>query len=48
MDDICYLENICSTEQPLNPRLANKRDIELNIDGGKHVLACFSTRNYFE
>ena len=33
---------------PLNPRLANKWDIELNIDGGKHVLACFSTRNYFD
>ena len=33
---------------PLNPTFANKRDIELNVDGGKYVLACFSTRNYFE
>ena len=50
MDDICYLENInfAVLNNPLNPRLANKWDIELNIDGGKHVLACFSTRNYFE
>ena len=23
-------------------------DDELNIDGGKHVLACFQTWNYFE
>ena len=28
---------------PLNPKLANKQAIEdeLNIDGGKHILACF-------
>ena len=35
---------------PLSPKLANKKAIEyeFNIDGNKHVLACFQTRNYFE
>jgi len=34
----------------LSPKLANKQAIEdkLNISGGKHVLACFQTRNYFK
>ena len=34
----------------LSPKLANEQAIEdeLNIDGGKHDLACFLTRNYFE
>ena len=42
-DDMCYLENICRTEQPLSPKRADKQAIEdeLNIDGGKRVLACF-------
>ena len=28
---------------PLSPKLAHKQEIDdkLNIDGGKHVLACF-------
>ena len=25
----------------LSPKLADKQDNELNIDGGKYVLACF-------
>ena len=35
---------------PLSPKLADKHAIEdeLNIDGGKHLLACFKARNYFE
>ena len=39
-EDICYLENICSTE---SPKLAIKQATEdkLNIHGGKHILACF-------
>ena len=42
------MENICRTEQ--SPKLADKQAIEdeLNIDGGKHVLACLSKRNYFK
>ena len=33
--DICYLENICGAEQPETCAIEG----ELNIDGGKHVLA---------
>ena len=39
---------------PLSPKLADKKtctiEDKLNIDRGKHVLACFCTRNlaYFE
>ena len=42
-DDICYLENIFSTEQLFIFKLADKQatEDELNIDEGKHVLACF-------
>ena len=41
-DDICYLENIFSTEQLFIFKLVDKPiEGELNIDGGKHVLACF-------
>ena len=35
--DICYLENICGAEQP---SMCTIKD-ELNIDGGKHVIAMF-------
>ena len=36
--DICYLENICGAGQTcINVHIEN----ELNIDGGKHVLAMF-------
>ena len=50
-DDICYLENTLQnwTTLYLLNLLINTIEDELNIDGGKHVLACFEFRNnYFE
>ena len=42
-DDICCLENVCELNKPLSPKLPDKQAIEdeLDIDGGKPVLACF-------
>ena len=41
--DICYLENICGAEQPLMCTIEG----ELNIDGGKQVLALFLNQELF-
>ena len=44
--DIYYLQNICGAEQPLNVHYESIKD-ELNIDGGKHVLAMFLNKELF-
>ena len=43
-----YLQNW--TAPFISPTLADKHAIKdkLNVNGSKHVLACFITRNYFE
>ena len=41
--DNCYLGNVCSTEQPFISYTGDKQATkdEIDIGGGKHVLACF-------